>query len=49
MNFELSYLQSNSCSRNPKSKYLFKVRDGGNVVKFRVVNKDMLIILFALY
>ena len=43
MKFELAYFQSNSCRRNPASKYLLKVRDGGNVVKFRVVNKDILI------
>ena len=46
MNLELPYHQSN-CNRNTASKYLLKVGHGGNVVKFRVVNKDITIMLLV--
>ena len=39
--------QNNSCSWNSTSKYLLKVKDGGNVVNFRIANKDILIMLFT--
>ena len=54
MNFELPYFQSNSYSRNPVCKYLAKSEMEimwlkKNVVKFRVVNKEILIMLIVLY
>ena len=43
------YFWNNSCNRNSLSKYLLKVRDRGNMLKFWVVNKDILIMLFVLF
>lgn len=41
------YFRNNSCNRNSLSKYLLK--DRGNMLKFWVVNKDILTMLFVLF
>ena len=43
------HFQNNSCSWNSASKYLLKVKDGGNMVKFRVASEGILIKLFTLF
>lgn len=43
------YFQNNSCSTNWESKYMLKGRNGANVVKFRAISEDTLIMLFIFF
>ena len=41
------YFQNNPRSKNSEGKYMLKVSDGDNVVKYRAINKNIL--LFTLF